>query len=330
VYKFGDYIYDNGMVYICVNFEREYTTNTGNNTPKDDLALVILTWIGFIVSIIGLLVLFFTYIIFKELRTLPGKNLMNLSISLCLAEIFWLVGSTLDNYPTACTVVAIANHYFFLVFFTASSVIAFHSCLVFGRKMTIHRTASEDNKICVIYFLVVWGMPGLFVLIFGLLDNYGVFIVDYGKSVVCWLGTKESTIFLFILPFGILLLFNLILFFIVALRLRENKKSSAKALGMEAKKRQTQNVKVCLKLSTLMGFSWLFGLLQVAVEMETDAFAYVFIIFVSFQGLFICAAFLFQRKCYELYNTLIFSSSRGTITGAETPSKGRRVKDTKL
>ena len=33
VYKFGDYIYDNGMVYICVNFEREYTTNTGNNTP---------------------------------------------------------------------------------------------------------------------------------------------------------------------------------------------------------------------------------------------------------------------------------------------------------
>jgi Na+(H+)/acetate symporter ActP len=196
--------------------------------------------------------------------------------------------------------------------------------------MTIRRTPSEDNKICVIYFLVVWGMPGLFLLIFGLLDHYGVFIVDYGKSVVCWLGTKESTIFLFILPFGILLLFNLIMFIIVALRLRENQKSSAKALGMEAKKRQTQNIKVCLKLSTLMGFSWLFGLLQVAVETETDAFEYLFIIFVSFQGLFICAAFLFQRKCYELYNTLIFSSSRGTSTGAKTPSKSRRVKDTKL
>ena len=332
VYEFGDYVYDNGMVYICVNFEREYTSNNGDNTPKDDLALVILTWIGFILSVIGLLVLFITYIIFKELRTLPGKNLMNLSISLCLAETLWLVGSALDNYPTTCTAVAIVNHYFFLAFFTASSVIAFHSCLVFGRKMTIRRSVSENNKIFVIYSLVTWGLPGLFLLIFGLLDRYGVFIIDYGKSVVCWLGTKESKIFLFILPFGMLLLFNLVLFIIVAVRLRENQRSSAKALGKEAKKREKQNVKVCLKLSTLMGFSWLFGLLQVAVETETDAFAYLFVIFVSFQGLFICAAFLFQRKCYELYSTLIFSASRGTSTGAETPTNVHKshVRDTKF
>ena len=329
MFQFGDYIYDDGLVYICVNFKKEYTSNS---TPEDELALVILTWIGFILSIIGLLVLFITYIIFKELRTLPGKNLMNLSISLCLAEIFWLAGSTLDNYPTTCTVVAIVIHYFFLAFFTASSVIAFHSCLVFGRKMTIRRSVSENNKIFIIYSLVVWGMPGLFLLIFGLLDRYGVFIIDYGESVVCWLGTRDSKIYLFILPFGILLLFNLILFIIVAVRLRENQRSSAKALGKEAKKRQIQNVKVCLKLSTLMGFSWLFGLLQVAVETETDVFAYLFIIFVSFQGLFICAAFLFQRKCYKLYNTLLSSSTRGTSTGVETPSNAqkRRVKDTKL
>ena len=257
---------------------------------------------------------------------------MNLSVSLCLAEIFWLVGSTLDNYPTTCTGVAILIHYFFLAFFVASSIIAFHSCLVFGRKMSIRRSVSENNKIFIIYSLIVWGMPGLFLLIFGLLDRYGVFIIDYGKSVVCWLGTRESKIYLFILPFGILLLFNLILFIIVAVRLRENQRSSAKALGKEAKKRQSQNIKVCLKLSTLMGFSWLFGLLQVAVETETDVFAYLFIIFVSFQGLFICAAFLIQRKCYELYNTLILSSSRGTSTGVETPSNARkrRVNDTKL
>ena len=332
VYDFGDYVYNNSMVYICVNFEREYET-TDSNALEGDLPLVILTWIGFIVSSIGLLVLFITYAIFKELRSLPGKNLMSLSISLCLAEVFWIVGSTLDNYPTACTAVAIANHYFFLAFFAASSVIAFHSCLVFGRKMAIRRSQSEDNKIFIIYFLVTWAMPGLFLLIFGLLDHHGVFIIDYGKSVVCWLGTKESKIFLFILPFGILLLFNLILFIIVALRLHKNQKSSARALGKDAKKRELQNVKVCVKLSTLMGFSWLFGLLQVAMETETDAFAYLFVIFVSVQGLFICVAFLFQRKCYNLYNTLIsksFSSSKGS-SSAETPSNDRRrTRDTKL
>ena len=333
-YKLGDYIYNNNSAYICVHFDKQYKIIT--NETKDHLALVILTWLGFILSIIGLLVLFITYIIFKELRTLPGKNLMNLCISLSLAELFWIVGSTLDNYPTTCTVVAIGNHYFFLVFFTASSVIAFHSCLVFGRKMAIRRSLSEDNKIFIIYFLVIWALPGLFLLIVGLLDHYEVFIIDYGKSVVCWLGTKESKIFLFILPFGLSLIFNLLLFIVVALRLRENKKSSLRALGKEAKKRESQNVMVCLKLSTLMGFSWLFGLLQVAVETETDAFAYLFIIFVSFQGLFICAAFLFQRKIYDLYKNFIFKSSStrssGTRTGADTPSNTRKtnVSDTKL
>lgn len=335
VYELGDYVYNNSMVYVCVKFEREYDVTTTSNTLEDDLALVILTWIGFIMSIIGLLVLFITYVIFKELRSLPGKNLMNLSISLCLAELLWLVGSTLDNYPTACTVVAIANHYFFLAFFGASSVIAFHSCLVFGRKMAVRRSPSEDNKIFIIYLLVIWGMPGLFLLVFGLLDHQGVFIIDYGKSVVCWLGTKESKIFLFILPFGILLLFNLILFIIVALRLHKNQKSSARALGKDARKRELQNIKVCVKLSTLMGFSWLFGLLQVAVETETDAFAYLFVIFVSIQGLFICVAFLLQRKCYNLYNTLIsksFSTSKGSSDAdVESRSNGRRrTRDTKL
>ena len=339
LYKVGDYVYNKGVVFICVDFEREYTSKNHKSAPTDDLALVILTWIGFILSIIGLLVLLVTYIIFKDLRTLPGKNLMNLCVSLCLAEIVWLIGSTLDSYPTTCTVIAIANHYFFLVFFTASSAIAFHSCLVFGRKITFRRRSTEDNKIFMIYSLFVWGIPGLFVLIFGLLDYYEVFITDYGKSVVCWLGTKESKIFLFILPFGILLLFNLFLFLLVALRLRENQKSSAKALGREeVRKREAQNVKVCLKLSTLMGFSWLFGLLQVAVETETDVFAYLFIIFVSFQGLFICAAFLFQRKCYQLYSDLLtksFGSSKGTNCAEQsTPSNTRktctRATDTKL
>ncbi|XP_028407228.1 uncharacterized protein LOC114529641 [Dendronephthya gigantea] len=335
VYRFADYIYDDGTVFICVDFEKEYTTLTDTNLPKDDLALVILTWIGFVLSIIGLLALFFTYLIFKELRTLPGKNLMNLCISLCLAEIFWLFGSTLDSYPTTCTAVAIANHYFFLAFFTASSVIAFHSWLVFGRKINLRRSAFDGSKIFIMYFLVVWGLPGLFLVLFGLLDHFEIFVINYGESLVCWLGTKESKIFLFIFPFGVLLLFNLVLFMVVVFRLRQNRKSSDKALGDGAKKREMQNIKVCLKLSTLMGFSWLFGLLQVAVETKTDAFAYMFIIFVSFQGLFICAAFLLQKKCYELYNTLIsknFSSSKATSTGVESPTNVQKsgVQETKL
>lgn len=335
-YNFGDYIYDNGAVLVCVDFKRNYTISH-NKESKDDLALIVLTWFGFIVSIICLLVLFLTYIVFQELRTLPGKNLMSLTISLCLAEILWLCGASSKGDQVACTVIAIANHYFFLVFFTASSVIAYHSCLIFGRKITFRRSKSEDNKTFLVYSFVVWGIPALFVLVFALLDHYNVFLTDYGKSDICWLGTRKAKLFLFIVPFGALLLFNLLLFVFIAVRLHYNQKSSTQVLRSNtARQRQRQNVLVCVKLSTLMAFSWLFGLLQIAVETETDVFAYLFVIFVSFQGLFISIAFLFKRTCYQLYISWLSKSSSsgsGSPNGESLPSNKNNntdKQDTKL
>ena len=324
-YVFGDYAYMNGTVFVCTEFRQNYTQRRSIE-PKDDLALTILTWVGFIVSIICLLALIITYSVFKELRTLPGKNLMSLSISLCVAEILWLCGSLVGDIRAACIFVAIANHYFFLVFFMATSVIAFHSCLVFGRKVSFRRSKSEDNKTFLVYSLVVWGIPALFVLISSLLDHYEVFVSNYGKSDICWLGTREARLFLFILPFGILLSFNLLLFVFVALRLHKNQKTSADVLGKNAKKRQRENVIVCIKLSTLMGFSWLFGLLQASVETKTDVFSYLFVIFVSFQGLFICVAFLFKRRYYELYSTFISKNITGSSLGTGQGTQSNRTR----
>ena len=325
-YVFGDYAYMNGTVFVCTEFRQNYT-QLRRIEPKDDLALTILTFVGFIVSIICLLALLITYSVFKELRTLPGKNLMSLSISLCVAEILWLCGSLMGEIRAACTFVAIANHYFFLVFFMATSVIAFHSCLVFGRKVSFRRRKAEDNKTFLVYSLVVWGIPALFVLISSLLDHYEVFISNYGKSDICWLGTREARLFLFILPFGILLSFNLLLFVFVALRLHKNQKTSADVLGKNAKKRQRENVIVCIKLSTLMGFSWLFGLLQASVETKTDVFSYLFVIFVSFQGLFICVAFLFKRRYYELYSTFISKNITGSSLGTGQGTQSNRPRN---
>ena len=138
-YAFGDYTYIDGRVFVYTEFKQNYT-HVRRIEQKDDLALTILTRVGFIVSIISLLALIITYAVFKELQTPPGKNLMSLSISLCVAEILWLCGSLVGEIRAACIFVAIANHYFFLVFFTASSVIAFHLCLVFGRKVSFRRS----------------------------------------------------------------------------------------------------------------------------------------------------------------------------------------------
>ena len=81
------------------------------------------------------------------------------------------------------------------------------------------RLRRQGNVSCLFSGILV---AAVFVLIFALRDHYGVFGSDYGKSDICWLGTRNSKLFLFIVPFGVLLSFNVFLFIILAQRLYKN------------------------------------------------------------------------------------------------------------
>ena len=247
-----------------------------------------------------------------------------------LAEFSWLCRLAFLGNETGCFIIAIVNHYSFLVSFTASSVIAFHSCLILGRQVSLKRSNSTNNRIFFIYSLITWGIPALFVLTSVLLDHFGLFVTDYGRSDMCWLGTSQSKMFLFIVPIGVLLLFNIFLFGFSAVRFLKNQSSIAQSLGSAVlKKRKIKNVLICMKLSTLMGFSWLFGLLQVIVEIETVIFTYLFVIFVSLQGLFICVAFVFKTRCLKLYRSLWANTvSRKTVQTKSYSGKNNETRET--
>ncbi|EDO28436.1 predicted protein, partial [Nematostella vectensis] len=79
--------------------------------------LRMVTFVCLLISVIALGFVLVTYSLFSELRTTPGKNLMNLSTAILLSQIFWLSGSGQVHDRTACTVVAILLHYFFLASF---------------------------------------------------------------------------------------------------------------------------------------------------------------------------------------------------------------------
>ena len=331
-HDFGDYTYENGTVAICVGLERKYHISTSSE-PPNDLVLTVLSLVGFISSVICLFCLIVTYSIFKELRTLPGKNLMSMAVSLALAELFWLCGSIGVLNQDLCTAFAIADHYFFLVYFTTSSVIAFHTCSVFGKSFPPRRSQEENRRKFIVYSVITWGIPALFVLTFSLLDRYGLFLVNYGSSDFCWLGTIQSKLYLFILPLGALLSFNLVLFLFIAVSLCRNRTSNAQVLAHNVERsRDKENILICVKLSSLMGFSWLFLLLYIVTEAETDAFLYLSEIFVSFQGVFICVAFLFNRKCFELYRRLMRQRA-ATIDNCsrnDSPKVNNFTQETKL
>lgn len=329
-YGFGKYGFKNGTVSIYVGIKTRHKIPAPNH-PKE---MIILIKVGFSVSVVCLSALLVTYSIFKQLRTLPGKNLMSLALSLVLVEISRMLGPVFLENRIMCVGIAIANHYFFFVFFTASFVIAFHSCLVFGRSILQRRSDENENRRFIVYLLVIWGVPALFVLTFCFLDEYGVFEIDYGGSEGCWLGTGQSKLFLFVFPFGVLVLFNLSLFVFTAVRLCKNRISNSQFLADDIlRQRHRENVVICIKLSTLMGFSWLFVLLHVIFASVTDVFLILFLLFFSLQGVFICVAFLFNHKCRQLYRGLLFkrtSSASNYRLRRDNENGNNCTRDTKL
>ena len=122
------------------------------------------------------------------------------------------------------------------------------------------------------YSAFIWLTPAIFAAICVILDNTKVFPVDYGTN--CWLGTVNAILYLFLLPLAISLLFN-ICTFIQTARSLFRKNETREILQ---RKKEKQNLLICTKLATLVGFHWLFAFFGVLFPDEI-AFEYLFVIF---------------------------------------------------
>ncbi len=127
-------------------------------------------------SIVFLLVTLATYALFKELRNLPAWNVINLVISLCIAQISFLTGSMVDQYdPLVCFIVALLTHYGFLTSFFWMNVISFDLWRNFRRKSShVLLVMINIEKRLRKYLLYGWLGPMLIVLVSILFDIFYV------------------------------------------------------------------------------------------------------------------------------------------------------------
>ena len=287
---------ENSTIAICLPFGGIFNTTkevTKLETTETSYALKILTLAGFTISILFLLFLLITYGIFKELRTLPGLNLMSLAISMLLSHLIWLTGTAFFQDTKTCQVLGIIEHYLFLVAFMAMSVISYHSCVVFSRPFGVSRNSlAKFAK----YSVIVWLTPAIFIAVCISLDQTKAIFDIYDNS--CWLSTDKAVLYLFLLPAAVLLLFNICTFIKTALALSCNKEDSH-LLNKDRK----QNLIVCIKLATLVGFPWLFAFLGVFFP-DIEVFQYLFVIFACFQGFYVAVAFVCNKKTLRLYKKL--------------------------
>ncbi|XP_028405818.1 adhesion G-protein coupled receptor G2-like [Dendronephthya gigantea] len=282
----------NSRISVCLPFRRTFnTTEKVSIKSETNFALRVLTVVGLSISGLFLIILLVTYGIFEDLRTLPGLNLMSLSISMLSSHLIWLIGTAHFKGTTVCEVLTVIEHYLFLVTFMSMSIISYHSCVVFSQIFS--RISGNRLKQFAKYSTIVWITPGVFVAVCVTLDRTETAFDIYGNT--CWLSTDKAVLYLFLLPAAVLLVGNIYTFIKTALAISRFDKDT-RILRKDRKK----NLAVCAKLATLVGFPWIFAFFGVIFP-KVEVFEYLFVIFTSLQGTYIGMAFVCNKKTLQLY-----------------------------
>ena len=287
---------------------------------KYDKIQAIVSFIGQIISLTALAVNFLTYMLFPSLRNLPGKCIMNLVFALFVAHLLFIVGVGQTGDRKVCTAVAMVMHYCFLASFFWMNGLAFELWRTFTRSEMRHN--EKGTKKFLFYAFYSWVSPALIVAIGAtgdVLYTHSQFVPGYGKG-VCWLTNGSGLLLFFALPMGILLLLNLLLYCFVIKSLAKTSKSTA--LVRPNNDGNKRLFLIYVKLTTIMGFTWIFGF--AATFADLPVLWYIFVVLNTLQGLFICLAFVCTKNVFKLFREMCCkrsTESRSTeLTALQTSS----------
>lgn len=107
------------------NFYKEQIKTIKHSLNVGSLVQAWLSVATSILSLVGLSLVLITYLLFDELRNIPGWNLINLTIALIIAQSSFLAGSFFSDIDTFCFIVSLTTHYGYLASFFWMNVIAF-------------------------------------------------------------------------------------------------------------------------------------------------------------------------------------------------------------
>ena len=263
-----------------------------------------LTYVGCSLSVIGSALVLITYGLFKELRSLPSKILMNLAFANLATNLLILIGGPVSQvYPIAqlCTTVAILLHFFFLAQFSWMSIMSYDVVRKFYRARSLIVDSERDKlHLLISYVLIGWGLPLLLVTVCIIVNFTTSNLVLYGVLAdgslgSCWINHLETALIAFVAPLILSISFNLVMFLVVTAFIITAYRSQAKIRKQDS----TPLLHLNIAIFCTTGLTWIFGFIAI---LAGDSWAwYLFIIFNSTQGFVIFVAFLFTKKTLKLY-----------------------------
>ncbi|XP_072030828.1 uncharacterized protein [Amphiura filiformis] len=326
-------VHDNKTASVCVDM--------GDGVWKQLSNVMFYVYIiGTSISLFALLLTFLTYCALSALRTVPGIATMNFIVASFVAQFGLLIGGNrIENTPIElCTFFAITLHYVWLASFFWTTALAFDVSRTLGTGM--QPGGGGKGKKLFLYSIFSWGGPLSIIfpsLVFHFCDcKRGACCTSvsftYGTDEVCWIRPQTSNLVAFGVPVMASLVFNIALFSRTVSGVRSSKRATSmiERRRVSVVQRAVNEFTIYIKVSMLMGFSWIWGFLFGFTGIT--ALWTIFVIFNSVQGMFIFWAFACTSRVWGLLKLRFRSpsSSRHTPSpndylGTESQTKTKRI-----
>ena len=276
-----------------------------------------LTYVGCSLSAIGRILILITYGLFKDLRTLPTKILMNLALAILAVNALFLIGGPVSqHFPfiEVCTTIAICLHFLFLAQFVRMSIMTFEMVRKFyqSKRMALD-TKRSRQKLLIIYTLLGWSLP-LVIITSTITINFTTSgIILYGIEAdgslgSCWINHKLSAIIAFVAPLVFAVVFNL-MFMVVTVYIIVAARNQNKLKTISGDKIPFLQLNIAIFITTPL--PWIFGFITILIG--TTWAWYPFIALSSCQGFIIFIAFILTKRTLRLYLGLSTCCSKKEI-----------------
>ncbi|CAB3386017.1 Hypothetical predicted protein [Cloeon dipterum] len=321
-------------VQVCVE-EEEEIPDSGGEISFSALQNF-LTLICTIVSLIGLSLHILVLLAVPKLRNLPGMISMGISVSLLIAQLLFLI-ATSPSRPQdygGCVALAAVLHFAFLSVFAWTAVMSFDIWRTFSHP-TGHLPGRKSNawkvqwaRYCV---AAVLGPLAVVAIAVGL-DQSGLSLSvspNYGMSTACWFGSRLGLAIFFALPVFLILIFNLTLYTLVVVRIKEQKKATEYIRDRKnsRKNRYSENdCKLHFSIFNIMGGTWILGI--IAGVVDHPILWTVYIILSGSQGAIIFILQILKPRVIHMIRNRL--TGREDTTTSNNSGSGKRTSSSLL
>nr|XP_058945458.1 adhesion G protein-coupled receptor E3-like [Pocillopora verrucosa] len=242
-------------------------------TLEDETIYEIITNVGLCLSIFAILSTIILYSYLTDVRQPLTQIRLSLFVALGAGQIIFLAGINATENTALCVLVAASLQYLLMAALCWVLVEGIYSFLFVVKVYNI------NTKIH-LYHFISWGLPIILVSISISIAAGKDGIKSYISETHCWLSSSNNLIWIFVTFVAVIEVLNIL----ILVRVIKEMSTLTQPAGEDNHIQQIRlGIKTCSVMIPLLGVTWLFGLLLSSHK----AFAYLFTVFSSTQGILI-------------------------------------------